>query len=106
MDLLNSLGQWVQPYMGDIAIAIVATLLVIYGDSINRTVKRGVGKKSLPVRFGAFIALCTVGYGFLTVNVTHWVSQGLSKIPTPYLPVAVLLSFVILAFLAERKNQM
>lgn len=91
--------------MGDIALAVVATLLVIYGNDINRTVKRAVGKKPLLIRFGAFIALCTVGYGVLTVNITQWVGRGLAKIPVPYLPVAVILVFVILAILAERKNQ-
>jgi len=105
MNYLNSLGQWTQPYLADIALALVATLLVIYGDDINKAVTRKIGKKNFLVRFGVFIALCTFGYGLLTVHITRWVTFGLSRIPTEYLVLGVLGAFVILGILAERKNQ-
>jgi hypothetical protein len=105
MEHLNPIGQWIQPFLGDIALAIVAALLVIYGNDINRVVKRAVGKKPLVIRFLAFVALCTIGYGFLTVNITQWLAKGMARIPLAYLPIAVLLSFIALAMLAERKNQ-
>ena len=35
-------SQWLYPWLGEIALAIMATLLVIYGETVNRMVKRQV----------------------------------------------------------------
>ena len=38
--LLNNLGMMIRPHFYEIAMMIVATLLVIYGNEINKMVKR------------------------------------------------------------------
>ena len=40
--LLNNLGMMIRPHFYEIAMMIVATLLVIYGNEINKMVKRQV----------------------------------------------------------------
>ena len=102
---LISLSGMMHPYNRDIALAIVATLLVIYGNEINRFFKRIIGKKPLLVRMVAFIALCTFGYGFLTVQLTSYVHRFLSDFNPVYLPLLVLGALFLLSFLAERQDQ-
>jgi undecaprenyl pyrophosphate phosphatase UppP len=104
-DTLLKIADFIQPYHDDIALAIVATLLVIYGDDINKFVKKNIGKKPLMVRMLAFIALCTFGYGYLTVQLTNIVQRFLTQFNPVYLPLLVLGALFFFAFLAERKNQ-
>jgi undecaprenyl pyrophosphate phosphatase UppP len=102
---LRDCGELCRPYLHDVALGIIATLLVIFGDDINKSAKRAVGKKNLIVRMVAFILLCTFGYGVLTVQLTEWMKNALGGLQNSTLPVVILGSFLLLSYLAEKKNQ-
>lgn len=103
--LLGPLSSWLRPHIDDIALAIIATILVIYGNDLNKVLKRNVGKSHFLVRVGAFIAMCTFGYGLITVFLTDFLSQQLGRLSPAALPLAVIGAFVFLSYLAEKKNQ-
>ena len=42
-NVLNNLGLMIRPHFYELAMMIIATLLVIYGAEVNRMVKRQVG---------------------------------------------------------------
>lgn len=67
VDVFTDLGQWFRPYQYQAALAMIATLLVIFGNEINNTVKRLVAKQHFIVRTFVFILVCAFGYGLLTV---------------------------------------
>ncbi|MFW6278401.1 MAG: DUF3392 domain-containing protein [Halorhodospira sp.] len=110
MELVNELlwrsGSWVQGHIHDIALALIATLLVIYGSSINRFIARPLRPYPWLVRVGAFVLLCAFGYGALTVWITPLLAEALLHIETRYLGAATFGIFLVIGWLAERKNQL
>lgn len=104
-DFLLQGAAWIKPYTGQLAVAFVATLLVIYGDAINRTVRVFVKPYPFLLRISAFVLLCTLGYGALTVWGSGQVKQLLSSIPDIYLPIVIFSAFVVLGVLAERYHK-
>ncbi len=52
-----------RPYVRDIALAMVATCLVVFGDDLNRLVRRQISSLHFIWRTLIFIALCAFGYG-------------------------------------------
>jgi hypothetical protein len=104
-DLLLQGAAWIKPYTSQMAVAFVATLLVIYGDAINRTVRVFVKPYPFLLRISAFVLLCTLGYGALTVWGSAQVKQLLLMIPDVYLPLVMLGAFILLGILAERYHK-
>lgn len=103
--LLIDASQWLRPYSANMAVAFVATLLVIYGDTINRTLRVIVKPYPMVLRITAFILLCTLGYGAITVWGSGQVAQLMYKIPDVYFALVVVFSFIVLGILAERYHK-
>ncbi|MCY0965719.1 DUF3392 family protein [Parathalassolituus penaei] len=101
----QTLAGFLRPFNSDIALAWVATLLVIYGDSINGFVRNLVRRQMVVVRILVFIALCTFGYGALTVWVVPFVARFLSHQPANLYVILVVGGFVLLGIMAERFNR-
>lgn len=101
-DLLMQGAGWLRPYSGEMAVAFVATLLVIYGDAINKTVRVFVKPYPIVLRITAFVALCTIGYGTMTVWGSGQVKNLMTQIPDTLFAPIMLLAFIMLGFLAER----
>jgi hypothetical protein len=99
--LLIDLGGVMRFYSSDIALAFVASMLVIVGSDINRYIKNLVRTTHFLVRMGIFIAVCTFGYGALTKVIT----TQLAALSSLHLPLVIISSFVALGVYAERKRQ-
>lgn len=104
--LLLGWGALFRPYVRDIALAMVATALVVFGDDINRLLRRHTAALHFVWRTLIFIALCAFGYGALTIFLTPVVAGQLAKLSNLWLPWAALGIFVLLALLAQRKRQL
>jgi len=105
IDLLVQGAGQIKPYNGQLAVAFVATLLVIYGDAINKTVRVFVKPYPFALRITAFVLLCTLGYGTVTVWGSGQIGQLMRQIPDVYLPLVVLAAFLVLGILAERYHK-
>jgi hypothetical protein len=101
-ELLLQSAVYLKPYTAQLAVALVATLLVIYGNSINRAVRLLVRPYSFIVRISVFIVLCTLGYGALTVWGASQLKVLMVTLPDVYFTPVVLVAFIILGVLAER----
>lgn len=104
LDFNLRLAYQLQPYLHDISLALIATGLVVYGDSINGFLKRVVVSWFFLARVLAFILMCTFGYGFLTLwgqPVIYWL---LTHVDLVYRPAIILACFCFLGVLAERKR--
>lgn len=105
LSLLADLGRFIRPYAGDVALALVASLLVITGGDINRYIKRQVSSANFFFRTIIFVLVCTFGYGVLTVVLTNIVKTQLASLSAAYLAIAVIAAFLALGVYAERKRQ-
>lgn len=104
MTLINQLAAWVRPHTDDIALALVATLLVIFGDTINDLVRKLVRPQPVLIRVGVFIALCAFGYGMLSVWLTPLLESYLRTLSAAMFLSVVVGAFVLVGILAERYN--
>lgn len=104
-DLLLTLAGWLKPYITQSSMAIIATVLVIYGSSINNAIKRLIAPLHFSLRTLAFIFVCAFGYGLATVWLTPVLAGQLAKIPELYLAPSVFGVFVLLGIAAQREGQ-
>ncbi|MBR7887636.1 DUF3392 domain-containing protein [Marinomonas sp. A79] len=106
LDLNLRLAYFIQPYLQDIALAFVATCLVVYGDKVNAYLKRLVSSWVFIARVTAFILMCTFGYGLLTLWSQPLVYWGITQLDLVYRPLVIALCFCLLGVLAERKRHL
>ncbi len=104
VDVFTDLGQWFRPYQYQAALAMIATLLVIFGNEINNTVKRLVAKQHFIVRTLVFILVCAFGYGLLTVWLTSLLAGLLAKVASLYLLPLVFIIFFLLGMYAQKQR--
>tara|TARA_Y100000588_G_C14106926_1_gene861270 strand:+ start:549 stop:962 length:414 start_codon:yes stop_codon:yes gene_type:complete len=102
--LIAAASDWARPHLNQISTIFTTALLVIYGDYINRAVKNRFRQHHFLVRTLAFIALCSLGYGLLTTLITPSATRLLLLLGDRYLAPTIVLAFVVLGFLAERKS--
>ena len=62
------LADWLQPYLHEICMAQVATLLVVYCSDIDRALRRRLKPYPFVVRVTGFVLLNAFGYGYHTVR--------------------------------------
>ncbi|MBT0585616.1 DUF3392 domain-containing protein [Alteromonas oceanisediminis] len=102
--LLLQLTHWVSPYYTEIALTILATLLVIYGDVVNKNIKRQLQSLHFILRTLVFVLICAFGYGLLVIFLTPVVKQGLLMIPSLYRGTSIVAIFLLLGYLAEHRR--
>ncbi|MCV2403652.1 DUF3392 domain-containing protein [Marinomonas sp. C2222] len=106
LDLNLNLARFMQPYLEDISLALIATCLVIYGDKVNGFIKKLIASWHFIARVTAFIFMCTFGYGLLTLWGQPIVYWGIVQIDLVYRPLALFFCFCLLGVLAERKRHL
>ena len=92
-----AISDLIHPYLTQVALALVATLLFIYGENIHALVKRPIAKQHFLVRVSILIVVCAFGYGALSVLLASLDRVSLAPV--------VCFCFVIVGILAERKRQ-
>lgn len=103
--MIIQFSQWIYPWLGEISTAIMATVLVIYGDTINRLLKRQISGLHFLFRTVIFILLCTFGYGALLIYATPVLKELLASLGMIYLGPLIVGVFITLGTLAEKKNR-
>ncbi|GGD54361.1 DUF3392 domain-containing protein [Lacimicrobium alkaliphilum] len=103
-DALIQLTQWLQPYYIEVAMTLVATLLVVYGDLVNKHLKRMLSPYHFVVRTLVFVLICAFGYGAFILFVTPFFKQLILLIPSTYQGISIVAVFLLLGYLAERRR--
>ncbi|MGM0481347.1 MAG: DUF3392 family protein [Pseudomonadota bacterium] len=106
LQLLNELGFLVRPHLYQIAMMIVATLLVIFGNDVNQMIRRQIAGLNFLLRALIFVLVCAFGYGYLLVWFTPVLADGLAQIPLHLIAPATLTILLSLGLLAERRKQL
>ena len=105
LSMLDGLAQFTGRHLGKIGFAFFATLLAIYGQDINRAVRRRTRDYHFLLRTLIFVFLCAFGYGWLILTLAPEVAGLLRYVPARLLPLIVISLFVLLGVLAERKRK-
>ena len=103
-DFLLNISSLFQPYVSEVAMTIVATLLVVYGDVVNKHIKRMLSPYHFIIRTGVFVLICAFGYGAFLLFVTPFVKQAILMLPTVYMGVCLIGCFLLLGYLAENRR--
>ena len=101
-------SQWLYPWLSEISMAIVATVLVLSLGSLNRLLKRQISSMHFIFRSLIFILLCSIGaYAFARVLVylTPLLGKFLASVGMIYLGPLIVCIFIALGLIAEKKNQ-
>ncbi|MBA4288716.1 MAG: DUF3392 domain-containing protein [Pseudomonas sp.] len=102
LDLIVTLSRWSRGHLYDISLAIMATLLVLFGPGINTWVQRNTSSMNFILRTLIFVLLCAVGYGLLMVFATPYLAKGLGLFNNFTLAPMLILVFFIVGILADR----
>lgn len=104
IDVLSSMGGFFRPHLADITLALVASVLVIAGNDINRYIKKQLSGANFIVRTTLFILICSFGYGAATVLLTHVLKTQLAVLSSWVLALVIIGGFLVLGIWAERKK--
>lgn len=102
VDLVVALSKWSRMHLRDIALAIMATALVLFGPQINAWVGRSIGHLNFFIRTFIFILVCALGYGLAVVYLTPLIASSLAHLNNFTLAPVLLMIFVLLGVVADR----
>jgi hypothetical protein len=103
--LVERLSQFMRGYLPQISVAMIATVLALYGGYINDAVKSLLKSHHFIIRFVVFVLLCAFGYGALSIYAAKVVKMLLSQIHDLWLAPVIVVSFIVIGLLAEHKRK-
>lgn len=103
VDLVVALSKWSRLHLRDIALAIMATALVLIGPLINAWVGRSIGHLNFFIRTFIFILVCALGYGLAIVYLTPVIANSLSHLNNFTLAPVLLMIFILVGIVADRQ---
>ncbi|MBU2978914.1 DUF3392 family protein [Alteromonas sp. C1M14] len=101
---LSPINQFLSPYYDQMSLMLIATLLVIYGDLINKHIKQFIKGYHFLLRSLLFVVLCAFGYGALTLWAAPLFKHIIFYLPYHYRGVAFIGAFLVMGLLAERRR--
>jgi len=104
IDFILPIAKWLQSYLYEIGLAMVSTLLVIYGSDILGLLKKQIGGVQPFLRLTLFIIFCAFGFAFLTSFLTPLITGLLHQIDVIWLPLIIVFTFYAIGFLARKKG--
>ncbi len=104
IDFILPIAQWLQEYLYEIGLAMVSTLLVIYGNDILGLIKKQIGGVQPFLRLTLFILFCGFGFALLTSFFTPLLIGLIQQVDLVWLPLIVLITFYFIGFLARKKG--
>ena len=103
LDLIISLSRWCRGHLSEIALALLATLLVLFGPHLNAWLQRTIGGLNFVLRTLLFVVFCALVSGFGLVFTSPWLAQGLAYFNNYTLAPVVLVAFLLLGVAADRR---
>lgn len=101
----ETVSGWIRPWLWQTAMALVATVLVIYGEDINALARKIFRNQPFLIRLGIFTLICAFGYGALTVLSAKLLAYILGSLNNVLLAPTVILAFIGVGLLAQGKKQ-
>ncbi|SHH96663.1 DUF3392 domain-containing protein [Ferrimonas marina] len=106
LDLTGHVGRSLYPYLGDIAIALLACVLVVLSPDIQLFIRRRIITWPFLARTLVFVLLVAFGYGMVITQAAPYLASQLAQLSPQWLLLVVCLSFTLIGLWAERHRQM
>ncbi len=103
--LYVKLNIWLRSQLPQISFGIIATILIIYGNNINRFFKKILKRYNFFIRILGFVIVCSFVYGALTLVGVNIFRNLLYKIDRNMLAPVLFLALIFIGILADRKKQ-
>lgn len=105
--VLQAVGQFslfLLPHLKVCTVAMISTVLVIYGDTINKYIKTNIRSMNFILRVLVFVMICTFAYGGMLAFVAPLLAKLLAKLSIYYLSPVIVSIFFLIGLLAERRK--
>ncbi len=102
IDLVVTLSKWSRLHLSDIALAIMATALVLFGPGINTWVRNSIGHLNFVIRTLIFVLVCALGYGLAIIYLTPILVSTFAHLNNYTLAPVLLMVFILIGILADR----
>lgn len=102
LDLIATLSRWSRSHLHDISLAILATLMVLFGPGLNTWMQQRIGSLNFIFRTLIFVLFCALAYGMLLIFLTPWLAKGLGYFNNYTLAPVLLLVFFLIGVIADR----
>ncbi len=96
--------RFIRAHLMEIMLAYSATVLSVYGGDINNYIKKLIKKQNFFIRFGTFVALCTFGYGFLTIVIGKILVAYMCQLSNTWLISIIAALFILIGLIAEERK--
>ncbi len=103
-DPIVFLSRWMRGHLHEIALAIVATLLMIFGSAIVRALKPHLRKLPMLVRILAFMLVCSFGFAMLCTAGTRMIASLLGGFSNSALSLVVVGLFLLVGSIAQSEK--
>lgn len=104
MSIMISSSQLVRDHISSIAMALVVSLMAVYGSDVGRAVRGAIRGYNFFVRAGIFFFLVVFGYGALTLAAGSFLARILAPLDDNWLAPLVALAFLAIAIAAEQRR--
>ncbi|MCL1144073.1 DUF3392 domain-containing protein [Shewanella gaetbuli] len=105
LSLLNQAASYVSPWLSEISTALIACLIVMFAVDINRVVRRLLTGRGFVIRTLVFVLINAFGYGLAIVAISPILASQLKLLPGYWMLTAIVVSFLILGFWAQKNRQ-
>lgn len=102
-DLTLTLSRWSRGHLSEISLAILATLLVLFGPDLNAWLRQRIGSFNFIFRTLFLVIFCALAYGVALVYATPWLTRGLGQLNNYALAPVLLLVFLGIGVIADRR---
>ncbi|CAD5379078.1 conserved membrane hypothetical protein [Pseudomonas sp. OF001] len=102
LELFVTASRWCRGHLDEIALGLMAALLVVLGPSFKAWTQQRVGSMNFVLRTLMFVALCAAVYGAAIVYLPPWLVRGLEQLNNYTLAPVLVTTLVAIGMLAER----
>ncbi|PLA75441.1 DUF3392 domain-containing protein [Hydrogenovibrio sp. SC-1] len=104
LDWIGLASQWMRPHLSDIGMAMIATLLVIFGYNMTQLLKLQIGRYHFAVKITLFVVFCAFGFAILAKFAAPLLTAQLASISDNWLAPIVVATFYGIGWIAQKKQ--
>ena len=104
-EIIDRAAAFLRGHGYELCLAWTAALMVIYANQLIKFSKNIAKSWHFLFRVGFFVIVCALGYGLLIVALSKYLNRHLSRLENGWYLTAVLLGFLTLGILAEKKGK-